>query len=305
LACPPDIGAQQLLTRPIRPEYQVMEADMGKDVLVIIGAGGMGLAIARRLAPGKTVLLADHNEAALTAAAETLRDEGHDVRAERVDVSSPDSVAALAKAAAALGEVARLAHTAGLAPTQAPVAVILQVDLLGVAIVLDEFGRIIAPGGAGVVIASMAGHLSGPLPAEQEQALASTPTPDLLALPFASPDVLDDPGIAYGLAKRANMLRVQAAAPAWGERGARVNSISPGVISTPMGRQELDSPFGAVMRAMVEDSPAKRLGTPEDIAGAAAFLLGPDATFITGTDLLVDGGVVSAARSSRRAPRAA
>jgi NAD(P)-dependent dehydrogenase (short-subunit alcohol dehydrogenase family) len=233
--------------RPLLPGWFVGEVEqprrqgdpMGKDVLVIIGAGGMGLAIARRLAPGKTVLLADHNEAALTAAAETLREEGHDVRAERVDVSSPDSVAALAKAAAALGDVVRLAHTAGLAPTQAPVAVILQVDLLGVALVLDEFGRIIAPGGAGVVIASMAGHLSGPLPAEQEQALASTPAPDLLALPFASPDVLDNPGIAYGLAKRANMLRV---------RRGRV--------------------------------PAR-----------------PRATFITGTDLLVDGGVVSAART--------
>jgi NAD(P)-dependent dehydrogenase (short-subunit alcohol dehydrogenase family) len=272
---------------------------MGDEVLVVIGVGGMGLAIARRLARGKAILLADHNEATLAAAAEALRGDGHDVSTQVVDVSSADSVSALAKTATALGNVAQVAHTAGLSPAQAPAAAILRVDLLGVAIVLDEFGRIIACGGAGVIVASMAGHLSAPLSREQEQALTSTATPGLLALPFASPDVITDSGAAYGLAKRANVLRVQAAAPLWGQRGARVNSISPGIISTPMGRQELDSPAGGIMRAMVDASPAKRLGTPEDIADAAAFLLGPQSTFVTGTDLLIDGGVVSAARTGQ------
>src|SRR5216117_2620352 len=189
------------------------------NVLVVIGAGGMGLAIARRLARGKAVLLADHDEAVLDAAAQALRVDGHDVRAEVVDVGSADSVAALADAAAALGNVVQVAHTAGLSPAQGDAATILRVDLLGVAIVLDEFGRIVADGGAGVVIASMAGHLTGPLPAEHERALASTPTADLLALPFAAPDAIGDPRAAYPFAKRANVLRVQAAALAWGERG--------------------------------------------------------------------------------------
>jgi NAD(P)-dependent dehydrogenase (short-subunit alcohol dehydrogenase family) len=270
---------------------------MDKDVVVVIGAGGMGLAIARRLGSGRKVLLGDFNEATLGAAADQLRGEGHDVTAERVDVADRDTVVALADLAAGLGRVTHVAHTAGLSPVQAPTEAILRVDLLGVAIFLDEFARVIAPGGAGVVISSMAGHMSAGFPPEQEKALATTPTRDLLALPSLAPEALGDPGAAYVLAKRANILRVQAAAAAWGERGARVNSISPGVISTPMGRQELAGESGEQMRAMVGMSATQRLGTPDDIAAAAAFLLDPQAIFVTGTDLLVDGGVVAAVRA--------
>ena len=268
-------------------------------VLVVIGAGGMGRVVARRLGTGRTVLLADVSDETLRAGAKLLADDGHDVATHRVDVSSRDSVAALAGAAGGMGEVAQVVHTAGLSPAQAPAAAILAVDLVGVALVLDEFGRVVAPGGAGVVISSMAGHMAPPLPPEQEAQLATTAPEELLALPFADPGQVSDPGAAYALAKRANLVRVQAASVHWGERGARVNSISPGIISTSMGQLELGSEVGPIMRAMIRASATGRLGTPDDIAAAAAFLLGPEASFITGTDLLVDGGVVAAVRAGR------
>lgn len=266
---------------------------MDRDVAVIIGVGGMGLAIARRVGSGRTVLLADFNEETLRQAAEQLRGEGHDVRERTVDVSDAASVTSLADDAAELGRVTHLAHTAGLSPVQATVPAILRVDLLGVALVLDEFAPVVAPGGAAVIIASMAAHLMGALPPEQEAALATTPSERLLELPFLASDRLTDPGAAYGIAKRANVLRVRAAANAWGLRHARINSVSPGVVSTPMGRQELAGESGAVMRGMIENSATNRVGTPDDIADAAEFLLGQRATFITGADLLVDGGVVA------------
>ncbi|OAA25758.1 dehydrogenase of unknown specificity, short-chain alcohol dehydrogenase like [Frankia sp. EI5c] len=267
---------------------------MEKDILVVIGVGGMGRAIARRIGSGRKILLADVNEAAL-GVADTLRGEGQEVVTQVVDVSSRESVAALADTAAGLGRVTQIAHTAGLSPTQAPTEAILRVDLLGVALVLDEFARVVAPGGAGVVIASMSGYMGGLTP-EQARAVAATPTDELLALPFFDPGVLGSPGAAYALAKHANIVRVQAAAGPWGERGARINSISPGVISTAMGQQELAGESGEQMRIMVSMSAAKRLGTPDDIAAGAAFLLGPDASFVSGTDLLVDGGTVAAIR---------
>jgi len=263
-------------------------------VLAVIGVGGMGQAIARRLGAGKTVLLADDNKEALASVSEALSADGHRVERRKVDVASPESVRMLAEHAASLGAVTQVAHTAGLSPSQASAQAILAVDLLGTALVLKEFGEVIALGGAGVVIASMAGHMFPPLTAQQERALAHTPAGELLELDFVSPQKVTDPGIAYGIAKQANHIRVRAASTQWGRRDARVNSISPGIISTPMGKQELASPVGDGMRAMIAASATGRLGTPDDIAGAAAFLLGPDASFITGTDLLVDGGVIAA-----------
>ncbi|MGW9323368.1 SDR family oxidoreductase [Streptomyces koyangensis] len=274
---------------------------MSRNVVVVIGVGGMGEAIARRQGPGNRLLLADFDTATLAAVAERLRGQGHEVVTQEVDVSSASSVTALAGAAAALGPVTQVVHTAGLSPVQASAAAVLRVDLLGTALVVEEFGRVVAPGGAGVVIASMAGHmLRTPLSAEQESALAHTPAEELLDLSFADPEALGQG--AYGLAKYGNRLRVQAASAAWGARGARINSVSPGVIATPMGQQELDGASGRTMRAMVAASGTGRLGTPEDIAEAAAFLLGPGASFITGNDLLVDGGVVAALRSGRLTP---
>ncbi|UGT94558.1 MULTISPECIES: SDR family oxidoreductase [Mycobacterium] len=268
---------------------------MHGDVLTVIGAGGIGQAIARRSGSGKTVLLADNNDEALASVVESLSAAGHRVLGRSVDVASAESVRGLAQYAASLGNVTHVAHTAGLSPVQAWAQTILAVDLVGVALMLQEFGDVVAPGGAGVVIASMAGHLVPPLTAEQEHALAHNPPGDLLALDFVSR--VTEPAFAYPIAKRANHIRVCAASAQWGRRGARINSISPGIISTPMGQQELHSGVGEDMRAMIASSGTGRIGTPDDIAAAAAFLLGPDASFITGTDLLVDGGVIAAVRS--------
>ncbi|MFC5825430.1 SDR family oxidoreductase [Nonomuraea insulae] len=267
------------------------------NVVAIIGIGGMGQAIARRQGPGAHILAADHNEELLDSVTGLLRDEGYEVTPQVVDVSSRESVAALAGRAASLGDVRGVVHTAGLSPIQAPVPAILAVDLLGVALVLEEFGKVVAAGGAGVVIASMAGHFQAAFPAEDALRLATAPADDLLSLPIADPARFADSGQAYGFAKQANLLRVQAASSTWGARGARVNSISPGVIATPMGQAELGSGHGGVMKAMVGASNAGRLGTPADIAAAADFLLGPASGFISGTDLLVDGGVVAAVRT--------
>lgn len=272
---------------------------MNKEIVVVIGAGGIGLAIARRQGSGKTVLLADINDATLQAGVQALRSAGHVVTSQKVDVSSRESVRSLADAAAGLGSVVQVITTAGLSPVQASAKAVLAVDLLGVALVLEEFGHVIASGGAGLVISSMAGYMPPPLPQEQNEALAFTPADELLRLPFLSEATVPNSGAAYGLSKRANQLRVQAAAVSWGERGARINAISPGIILTPLAEQEMAGPGGPGYQAMIEASAARRVGTTDEIASAAAYLLGQDAGFITGSDLLIDGGVIAAMRAGR------
>lgn len=264
-------------------------------VIVITGLGGMGVATAQRLGSGATVLLADVNKSTTYAVAAELRGAGYQVEEQIVDVSDADSVAALAAAAQALGRVAAVVHTAGVSPVQASVEAILRVDLLGTALVLDAFTPVIATGGAGVFIASMAGTITT-LDLDLERRLAMTPTAELLNLPELA--AISDAGAAYGIAKRANQVRVRAAALAWGRRGARVNSISPGIISTPMGAAELNGPNGEMVRWMLSASATGRVGTAHDISAAAEFLTGPHSAFITGTDLLVDGGAVAALLSA-------
>lgn len=270
---------------------------MNKDVVVIIGAGGIGIAIARRQGFGRTVLLADHNPTVLDSAALSMRAAGYAVETHPVDVTSRTSVRALASKAAELGNVMQVVNTAGLSPNMAPVEGVLKVDLYGAAVVFDEFGEVIAPGGSGLIISSMAGHMMPALPQEQDQALIHTPTEGLLALPFLQPEAIPNTVVAYMIAKRANHLRVQASAISWGKRGARVNSISPGVVVTPLAQHELDSEIGDMYRAMVDASPAARMAPPDEIAVAASFLLGTDAAFITGSDLLIDGGVIAAMKT--------
>jgi NAD(P)-dependent dehydrogenase (short-subunit alcohol dehydrogenase family) len=263
------------------------------DVVVLVGAGSIGQAIARRVSAGKKLLLADLRQENAAAAAKVLSDAGFDVTTAVLDVSSRTSVEKLISMATALGEVSRLIHAAGVSPSQAPPEVILKVDLYGTALVLEEFGKVIAPGGSGVVISSQSGHRLGPLSIEQNEALATTPVEELLGLPFLQPDQVTDPLKAYQLSKRGNVLRVQAEAVRWGRRGARINSISPGIIITPLANDELKGTRGEGYRKMIESSVAKRPGTPDEVGTVGALLMGPDGAFITGSDLLMDGGVTA------------
>lgn len=215
----------------------------------------------------------------------------------QVDVGDEGSVTALAQRAGAMGPVALLVHTAGLSPAQAEPEDVIRVDLLGVAHTLDAFAGVMGFGSAGLVIASMAGYFMGPLDTMQETALATAPTAKLMGLSSVQSILRDQPDQAYRLAKRANQLRVQAASLTWGRAGARINSISPGHVATPMGRLEAQDGGNAQrVAALISGSAIGRQGTPHDIANVAAFLLSPEAAYITGTDLLVDGGAVSGAR---------
>jgi len=263
------------------------------DVTVVIGAGQIGQAIARRVSAGKHVLLADLHQDNADAAAEVLADAGFDVSTATVDVSSRESVHALAERAAKLGDVTGVIHAAGVSPSQATPQVILAVDLFGTALVLEEFGNVIARGGSAVVIASQSGHRLGALTAEQDAALATTPADELLSLPMLQPSEVTDSLHAYQLAKRGNALRVMAEAVRWARRGARVNTISPGIIMTPLARDELTGPRGEGYRRMLELSPAGRAGTPDEVGTVGALLMGSEGAFITGSDFLMDGGVTA------------
>jgi len=264
------------------------------NVIAVIGAGSIGLAIARRVSAGKHVLLADLREENAAAAAKALSEAGFEVTTAKVDVSSRESVHALVEKATSIGMVTGVIQAAGVSPTQASPATILRVDLYGTALVLEEFGNVIAPGGSAVVIASQSGHRLPALTPEQNKALATTPVDELLALPMLQPDQVTDPLRAYQISKRGNSLRVMAEAVRWGKRGARVNTISPGIIMTPLAKDELGGPRGAGYRRMIEISAAGRAGTPDEVGAVGALLMGPDGAFITGSDFLMDGGVTAA-----------
>jgi NAD(P)-dependent dehydrogenase (short-subunit alcohol dehydrogenase family) len=263
------------------------------EVVVVIGAGSIGPAVARRVSAGKHVVLADLHQENADAAADVLSDAGFDVSTAAVDVSSRQAIHALVETATKSGDVTGLIQAAGVSPSQASPETILAVDLYGTAVLLEEFGQVIAHGGAGVVIASQSGHRLGALTAEQDAALATTPADELLALPMLQPDQVTDPLHAYQLAKRANSLRVMAEAVRWGKRGARINTISPGIIMTPLARDELTGPRGEGYRSMIELSPAGRAGTPDEVGNVGALLMGADGAFITGSDFLMDGGVTA------------
>jgi NAD(P)-dependent dehydrogenase (short-subunit alcohol dehydrogenase family) len=263
------------------------------EVIVVIGPGQIGQAIARRVGVGKHVILADLREENSAAAAKVMDNAGYEVSTAVVDASSRDAVHALVKQATAMGGVTGLIHAAGVSPSQASIETILKVDLYGTAMILEEFGNVIASGGSGVVIASQSGHRLPALSVEQNKALAMTPAEELLSLSFLQPEQVTDTLHAYQLAKRGNSLRVMAEAVRWGKRGARINTISPGIVITPLAKDELRGPRGEGYRRMIDLCPVGRAGTPDEVASVAALLMGTDGGFITGSDFLMDGGVTA------------
>jgi NAD(P)-dependent dehydrogenase (short-subunit alcohol dehydrogenase family) len=261
---------------------------MAKQVTVLMGAGSIGQAIIRRVSAGKHVVLADYSLDNAERAARMLEDAGFECSAVRCDLGSKEDILKLVEFATSKGEVTRVVNAAGVSPSQAPVEEILRVDLYGTSVLLEEFGKVIAEGGSGVIISSQSGHRLPALPQEQNEALATTPVEELLELPFLK--AIDDTLKAYQYSKRCNVLRVMYEATRWGRHGATVNSISPGIIITPLANDELHGPRKDGYLKMIEGMPARRAGTPDEVGDLAEFLMSSRGRFISGADLLIDGG---------------
>ncbi|MDO5537694.1 MAG: SDR family oxidoreductase [Desulfovibrionaceae bacterium] len=266
---------------------------MQKNVLLLTGAGQIGMAIARRTGSGMKLVVADKSAANARAVCATLTQAGFDAEPCEADISSRNSVRALIALARSRGPVTRFVNAAGVSPSQASVETILKVDLYGTAMLLEEVGQIIAEGGTGITISSQSGHRMPALTPEEDFALAMTPAEGLLALDLLQPARIRDTLHAYQLAKRCNVKRVMAEAVRWGERGARINSISPGIIVTPLAIDEFNGPRGDFYRNMFARCPAGRPGTADEVANVADLLLGPQGAFITGSDFLADGGATA------------
>ena len=267
---------------------------MSKEVMIVTGAGQISMAIARRMGYGKKIILGDKNENNAQAVAEIMNQAGFDVEPFVMDMSSRMSIQAMVQKATEYGEVKAMVCGAGVSPSQAPIEVILQVDLYGTAVLMEEVGKVIAKGGAGVIISSQSGHRLPALTPEQDRELAMTPTEDLLKLDFLQPEKIKDTLHAYQLAKRCNEKRTMYEAVRWGERGARINDIAPGIIVTPLAIDEFNGPRGDFYKNMFAKCPAGRPGTADEVADVAELLMSERAQFITGSTFLVDGGATAA-----------
>ena len=262
-----------------------------KEVAVLIGSGSIGQAIIRRVGAGKHVVLGDLKIEAANSAAEILENAGFEVSTVAVDISSRESILNVIEHAQQFGTIKNVINAAGVSPSQAPVSAILKVDLYGTAVLLEEFGKIIADGGSGVIISSQSGHRLPALSEDQNTALATSPTEKLLELDFIKE--ITDTLKAYQYSKRCNVLRVMYEATRWGKRGATINSISPGIIITPLANDELKGPRGEGYRNMLKASPAGRAGTPDEVGDLAEFLMSSRGKFISGADFLIDGGTTA------------
>ncbi|WP_251717632.1 SDR family oxidoreductase [Lactobacillus agrestimuris] len=266
---------------------------MKKEVVVLFGSGSIGEAIARRVSAGKKLLLADYNEDNLKNVQKRLQEAGFDVETIKADLSSRASIKSVVNKAQELGEIKHLINAAGVSPSQTTPEQVLKVDLYGTSVLLEEFGKVIADGGSGVIISSQSGHRLPALGEENDKKLAMTSTEDLLDLDILKSDTIKDSLAAYQYAKRENVLRVASESVNWQKRGARINAISPGIVMTPLALDELNGPRGAGYKKMFESMVTKRPATPDEIAGLAEFLLSDKAAFITGSDFLIDGGVTA------------
>lgn len=264
-----------------------------KDVVILTGAGQIGMAIARRVGYGKKIVVGDKNLENAKAIAKIMDEAGFDVVPVATDISSRESILSLIAEAQKYGEIGMLINAAGVSPSQAPIEVILKVDLYGTAVLLEEVGKVIKAGGVGVTISSQSGHRMPALSTEVDEQLAVTPTEELLKLEVLQPENIKDSLHAYQMAKRCNVKRVMSEAVKWGAKGARVNSISPGIVVTPLAIDEFNGPRGDFYKNMFAKCPAGRPGTADEIANVAELLMGEKGAFITGADFLIDGGATA------------
>ena len=266
---------------------------MKKEVMILTGAGQIGMAIARRMGHGMKILIGDKKPENAQTIAKIMKDAGFDTEDMEMDLSSRESIKKLIERAQEYGEIAMLVNAAGVSPSQAPVEAILKVDLYGTAVLLEEVGKVIKEGGVGVTISSQSGHRMPALTPEEDELLACTPTEELLDLAVLQPENIRDTLHAYQLAKRCNEKRVMAESVKWGEKGARINSISPGIIVTPLAIDEFNGPRGDFYKNMFAKCPAGRPGTADEVANVAELLMSEKGAFITGADFLIDGGATA------------
>lgn len=266
---------------------------MKKDVILWAGAGQIGMAIARRIGTGKKIVVGDKKLENAESTAKIMNEAGFDVVPVQMDLSDKTSILDFVKTGQTYGEVAMLINAAGVSPSQASVEMILKVDLYGTAVLLEEVGKIIKEGGVGVTISSQSGHRMPQLTAAEDELLACTPVEELLSLEILQPENIKDTLHAYQMAKRCNEKRVMYEAVKWGERGARINSISPGIIVTPLAIDEFNGVRGEFYKNMFAKCPAGRPGTADEVANVAELLMSEKGSFITGTDFLCDGGATA------------
>lgn len=264
-----------------------------KEVMIWTGAGQIGMAIARRMGFDKKLVVGDKKLENAQTIAKIMNDAGFDVVPIEMDLSSRDSIRSLIAEAQKHGEISMLVNAAGVSPSQASIEAILKVDLYGTAVLLEEVGRVIKDGGTGVTISSQSGHRMPALSAEVDEQLACTPAEELLKLEVLQPENIKDTLHAYQMAKRCNEKRVMAESIKWGARGARINSISPGIIVTPLAIDEFDGPRGDFYKNMFAKCPAGCPGTADEVANVAELLMSPKGAFITGADFLIDGGATA------------
>lgn len=266
---------------------------MKKDIIIWMGAGQIGLAIVRRIASGKKIVIGDRSLVNARAAADALNGSGFDAVALEADLSSRESILSLISEACKYGDIRYLVNSAGVSPSQASIETILKVDLYGTAVLLEEVGKVIVSGGSGVTVSSQSGYRMPALTPEADRLLATTPAEELLALEMLRPENIRDTLHAYQMAKRCNVKRVMAEAVKWGEQGARLNSLSPGIIVTPLAIDEFNGPRGGFYKNMFAKCPAGRPGTADEVAHVAELLLEDKGAFITGSDFLIDGGATA------------
>ena len=264
-----------------------------KNVMILTGAGQIGMAIARRMGYGMKIVIGDKLKGNADAIAKTMNDAGFDVIPIEMDLSSRYSILNLISEAQKYGEISMLVNAAGVSPSQASIETILKVDLYGTAVLLEEVGKVIKPGGVGVTISSQSGHRMPALTPEADELLATTPTEELLSLDMLQKENIHDTLHAYQMAKRCNVKRVMAEAVKWGTKKARINSISPGIVVTPLAIDEFNGPRGDFYKNMFAKCPAGRPGTADEIANVAELLMSAKGAFITGADFLIDGGATA------------